>query len=483
MSKFHSTVSRREFMKGLGLAGAGLGAAAAIAPPFQDLDEAAGSEKAGWKRAWWVKSVDEPSNPIDWSLMQRLDQRQVNDWMPGGKFNDSPEMKSIRENNTEYVEKWSTERFYPEYKGTSTRDNAMNLVAGISTSVYSTGYTTPFDGIQLVITPDQLGIPKWEGTPEENLKTIRAAFRTFGAADVACIELTPEKTRKIVFSYQQQCAERPYPYKVARNKRYDFENIDQAYYTDEKMVIPEKCRYMIVWTALMPPELTLREGVPLGKSSTSLAYARSQTINTNVMEFVRALGYQTLSAFRATMTPAAPRGILSGIGEHNRMCLPTMSPEYGMFVRTVNGILTDMPIETTKPIDAGMYRFCEKCGICSVSCPYGALPQGDPSWDTEFTGRNPDHHIFNGNTPGYEGYRMYVSLCTKCGVCQGNCPFNTINQSWVHSLVKATASTTSLFNSFFHSMQNNMGYGIKNPADWWDLKEHWSWGYPPNYVG
>jgi len=39
MSKFHSTITRRDFMKGLGLAGAGLGAAAATAPVFRDLDE------------------------------------------------------------------------------------------------------------------------------------------------------------------------------------------------------------------------------------------------------------------------------------------------------------------------------------------------------------------------------------------------------------------------------------------------------------
>ncbi len=38
MSKFHHTVTRRDFMKGLGLAGAGLGAAAATAPVFHDLD-------------------------------------------------------------------------------------------------------------------------------------------------------------------------------------------------------------------------------------------------------------------------------------------------------------------------------------------------------------------------------------------------------------------------------------------------------------
>ena len=39
MNKLHSTVSRRDFMKVLGLAGAGLGAAAAAAPVFHDQDE------------------------------------------------------------------------------------------------------------------------------------------------------------------------------------------------------------------------------------------------------------------------------------------------------------------------------------------------------------------------------------------------------------------------------------------------------------
>ncbi|ADJ26822.1 hypothetical protein Dehly_1541 [Dehalogenimonas lykanthroporepellens BL-DC-9] len=38
MTKFHTTVSRRDFMKGLGLAGAGLGAASVAGPSFQDLD-------------------------------------------------------------------------------------------------------------------------------------------------------------------------------------------------------------------------------------------------------------------------------------------------------------------------------------------------------------------------------------------------------------------------------------------------------------
>ena len=50
MSKQHSTVSRRDFMKGLGLAGAGLGAAAAATPVFKDLDQLAATHPSYIRR-------------------------------------------------------------------------------------------------------------------------------------------------------------------------------------------------------------------------------------------------------------------------------------------------------------------------------------------------------------------------------------------------------------------------------------------------
>ena len=75
MSKFHTTVSRRDFMKGLGLAGAGLGAAAAAAPVFHDLDELAGASQGETKHPWWVKKLDleKPTVEIDWSVYKRID--------------------------------------------------------------------------------------------------------------------------------------------------------------------------------------------------------------------------------------------------------------------------------------------------------------------------------------------------------------------------------------------------------------------------
>ncbi len=78
MSKFHSIVSRRDFMKGLGLAGAGLGAAAAASPVFHDLDEAIASPDAvKVNLPWYSKEVDNPTHEVDWNLAERLDQRKT----------------------------------------------------------------------------------------------------------------------------------------------------------------------------------------------------------------------------------------------------------------------------------------------------------------------------------------------------------------------------------------------------------------------
>ena len=75
MQKFHSTVSRRDFMKFMGITAAGLGAAGLVAPVFHDLDEMAASTKGTQRRPWYVKEREfyNPTTEIDWSVMKRRD--------------------------------------------------------------------------------------------------------------------------------------------------------------------------------------------------------------------------------------------------------------------------------------------------------------------------------------------------------------------------------------------------------------------------
>jgi epoxyqueuosine reductase len=76
MGNYHSTLSRRDFLKALGLGGAGLGASAAfpmLSTPLRDLDEAVSSPMASFKHPSWVKSMDKPTADIDWPTLKRFD--------------------------------------------------------------------------------------------------------------------------------------------------------------------------------------------------------------------------------------------------------------------------------------------------------------------------------------------------------------------------------------------------------------------------
>lgn len=72
MSEFHSTVARRDFMKGLGLAGAGIGAAAAASPIFHDLDELMSSDSEEVEKHWWIKEREygNPTMEVNWDIVK-----------------------------------------------------------------------------------------------------------------------------------------------------------------------------------------------------------------------------------------------------------------------------------------------------------------------------------------------------------------------------------------------------------------------------
>jgi len=75
--RYHSTLSKRDFMKALGLAHGSLLAAATARPLFHDLDEVVASPMAERKLPWWVKEADKPTVEIDWSTMKRFDARNT----------------------------------------------------------------------------------------------------------------------------------------------------------------------------------------------------------------------------------------------------------------------------------------------------------------------------------------------------------------------------------------------------------------------
>ncbi|GMW05178.1 MAG: reductive dehalogenase [Dehalococcoides mccartyi] len=486
MKTFHSTLSRRDFMKALGLAGAGIGTAAAAAPVFHDLDEVTASSGGVQKLPWWVKERDfkNPSVPIDWQNLPKMEgtfpyqarptlsaQERYAMGIPGGSSGvwASPEQAQVL---FDYMKKefpgWD-----PGYAGLgdnrttalfmATKFMRMGMWPGeinmggkrvnVAQAISAAGGTatfTSFLGLRSseTLRPQDFGVPRWEGTPEENLLTLRQVVRFLGGCDVGAQEMDSD-----VFKLFHE---------TSGGKQLVIEDVDEAAETATKLVIPAKAKYILQWTARQPYESTRRQAGEYEDAAVYWSYQRFPFVGAIIQEFIHALGYTAVSTHMAGYHTNAI-ATLTGLGEHCRMSSPTLVPKYGTTNRAMWVIITDMPLMATKPIDFGVYKFCQTCGICADSCPFGLIEQGDPSWEATQPGTR----------PGFNGWRTNTTTCPHCPVCQGSCPFNTNGDgSFIHDLVRNTVSVTPVFNSFFASMEKTMGYGRKDPRDWWNIDDY-----------
>nr|UZH91613.1 reductive dehalogenase [uncultured bacterium] len=458
MSKFHSTVSRRDFMKGLGIGTAGAGVAAVTAPTFHDLDELSSTIREGSKHPWYVKELEheQMSNEVDWSQIQRInyDDRLISATR-SSNAEDYPVVAQIRALKDEGRDTHFMQELYPSYKE-DIRDAALSA-AGSFTRVFRNnfdGSVTVNREVQEMDTPADFtkptggAYPAWQGTPEENLRTLTAALRFFGGAELGVVELT-EKTKKLIYSQQG-------------GKRYVFRDVDFPEETETEYIIPNKAKNIIVWTSLQPTQLTFTQ--PAGANASGLSYDRMYKISANMHAFIHGLGYLHMDGTSSSLSPSNPFGALAGVGEHSRACMNLTSYKYGNTIRGMNRIITDMPLAPTRPIDAGVFTFCQSCGICAEACPYDAMPLGKSRWDSEFEDENEMQNYIG----GFDGFRLSLLRCPRCRACQAACVFNSSDDAIIHDTVRAISGTTSLFNGFFTDMSKAFGYGLKNPNEWWE---------------
>jgi len=488
MSNYHSTFSRREFMKGLGIAGAGLGAATAVTPVFKDLDELTSSTSAHPKRAWYVKEREfgDIGIEIDWNILKRRDTRGYSYWNPVIWKQHYPayDMDAFQKAFDN-----KTKELWPDYEGPTTRDYALK------NSMYSVGLGCPhylYNVEQFGVTllnpaprPDAIGMPKWQGTPEENSQMIRAAFSLIGLGPSIGVAELDEKSRRFVWEYNN----------YGQHIIFD-DDITETYRTTNPPTIhiPSSHKYVIATHNMGADEILRRAPSTIGACTETISYARVAYAKSFVEQFIRGLGYNVVYGHSLQAAPAFD--FWSGVGEHARMGQVCLSPENGAMMRTHAIFFTDLPLALTKPIDAGITKFCETCGICAESCPVGAVPPKgiNRNWDSNCDGQSFDNDIENGgtevmyNVPGYKGWRVDGFRClADCNGCKGACPFNAIpDGSFIHSVVKATTSTTPLFNSFFTQMEKSMHYGKqdKDPESWWHEPSAWHvYGSNPKLLG
>jgi epoxyqueuosine reductase len=111
-----------------------------------------------------------------------------------------------------------------------------------------------------------------------------------------------------------------------------------------------------------------------------------------------------------------PIGLKAGFGElgrHGSIIHPKLGPLFRM-----GSVATSVPLETDRPIDAGIARFCDACRACRKFCPPHAIPDE----------RSPDagkDHL------GYDRYIVDTGRCfpyfakhSYCSICLPVCAYN-----------------------------------------------------------
>lgn len=449
MSKFHTTMSRRQFMKGLGLAGAGLGAAAATTPVFHDLDEVTGSPRGDSQHRWWVKEVDEPTIEIDWNMYTT----SVSSYR-------SPMAAEISAAKFERQKR----EILDNVLGASLKDFALSD-AGWSVMPFN-----PWDGGQ-ARPPEDRGVPRHQGSPEENLRMVRAALHYLGSPRVGVFELD-QNTRKLITGCR-------------------FEDVDVAYTDGKTKVVPNKCKYVLTFL-IKQSDIMSRHAIPvdydpssplkeypiqLGTTGITTGYSEAYITRAKMQRFLKCLGYQAL-------TPSAlpvPCGVLAGVAELGRTSFAT-SPDYGNMVRMTGFLVTDLPLALTKPIDGGVVRFCKACKKCAETCPGGSLSlEEEPTWDVnEYEGQLI-------NRPGIRAWRNNWQSCVdwgspgNCLTCMCVCPFSHPEDGIAHPMIRAIVGTTSIFNGFFARMDGALGYSRGYDVETWWSRDLSSWKYDNLY--
>jgi epoxyqueuosine reductase len=455
-----SKLSRRDFLQLIGL-GAGAATVGVAAKPFArpELQENPSftyksfSDPAGRpQRPWWVKTVDQPTVEIDWAKMKRFNER----------YDPKTNIGSVRGAGfAGYVGKDKSDALSAQSAavladgvknntpGYTLKDQALNSSQSVEKDM-------SFLGPQKAKTPEDWGVPKWTGTPEEAARILRAAFRHNGAGTVGFVELD-ENTRKLIYSVDPD------------GKQLIFTDDPQPSETDTARYIPNSAKYVIVYTVQMSGETLKRAPTVLAQQTTSLSYKRGRIIQNSMQEFLRGLGYMALGESSTNALGIAPAfGVMAGLGELSRLNR-LITPEFGPMTRVFK-MLTDLPVATDKPIDFGVMNFCRTCKKCAEACGGAALSfDTDPTWDIRGGWNNPGHRAYFEDSTKCRTYQQSTTG-TNCGVCFAVCPFAKEDKAWVHNLVKATDSTLPFMDGFMRSMDDAFGYGVeKDPTEWWNL--------------
>lgn len=442
---YSPTISRRDFMKMIGLGAGAAGFSAIPLDGMHDLDAMKATTYGDRNLPFWVKEVDKPTVEIDYDAYQQFPHVGATCFNPTVYGVD--EYMALMKINVENARK----NILANTPSRSLKDYALQDAGSWGWGLKNV--TAPWTGPEmdpdptraLRMTPEELGVPKYEGTPEENSRMIRTATRIFGAFDVGFVKLN-KNNKKFLYG------------------NLIFEDVEEGYDPgDGRLILPNKDLWVIV--AGIPQSLLLGQHNNWA-GSYAHAYSQSVIYSNRIQTFLKNLGYQGYGGDTSTIGIAPAFGALAGISEYARTG-QMVSPHVGNMFRTAMLTITDLPLAETKPINAGILEFCKTCKKCAESCPSGAISmETEPTWITESPGPWQ-------SSIGIKGYQVDTRSCftqmftntPACDNCQVVCPFSKYDKAALHEVIKATIGITPATNKLIATLDDAFGYGMKTAED------------------
>ena len=246
---------------------------------------------------------------------------------------------------------------------------------------------------------------KWRGTAAQNSVIVKQVARYFGAAAVGVAPLNESWFYShdrgglpILFSQQAE-----YP-KINSQGRF----------------IPSHLNRVVVMLVAQDRELARFSPSALAGTAVGHGYSKMAETASKIAVFIRGLGYSAISMGNDTSL-SIPLAVDAGLGEPGRHGL-LLNPENGSLVRICK-VLTDLPLETDRPIAFGAAEICRNCTICADSCPARAISfESDPTYETVCASNNKGIKRWPVNS--WACLKYWANNGTDCGICQAVCPFS-----------------------------------------------------------
>jgi len=393
---------------------------------------------------WWVKSIDKPKLAVDDSVYSRFEPRKA----VFGSF-----IKYYGAENAKALRRRSQKRRLQYLKnkepGYRLEDRALAEAGWVISNLGGLNRGTRSWTSHSVLSPEKLGVEPYQGSPGEAARLIKAAARHFGAAKTGITIL-----------------DRRHIYAKGRGKNVVFEPVNEPYESDDKLVIPDKCRYAIAMAVQMSLDNIQCAPTAISSAGSTLGYSRCELLVAGLAEFIRGLGYVAIPSVNdlgSSVAIAYDAG-LGELGRTNRL----ITPEYGPTVRLCK-VITDLPLAADKPIDFGLLEFCKVCKRCAEACPPRSLSFDDePSFEVKGEWNNPGHEAWFEDSPRCFAY--WQESTSNCSLCLSVCPWSKKDKTLIHEIVKASSAKIPALDDLFARMDAVFGYGGQKSAQkWWSL--------------